>query len=217
MGKKVAIILSGSGVFDGSEIHEAVITLLSLDRAGTQYQCYAPDIKHHHIINHLTGEETGETRNVLVESARIARGNIRPVKDLDVNNYDALILPGGFGVAKNLSDLAVNGPEVRVQVDVLKAAKSFADSGKAMGLICIAPALTGRIHTQGARCTIGSDPDTASVIEATGAVHVNCPVDDIVVDETRKLVTTPAYMLAQNISEVATGIEKLVKKVLELA
>ena len=216
MAKKVAVILSGSGVFDGSEIHEAVITLLSLDRAGAHYQCYAPDIDQHHVINHLTGEETGERRNVLVESARIARGEIKPVTALKAENYDALIMPGGFGAAKNLSDFAFNGAEVRVQMDVLAAAKAFAEAGKPMGLICIAPALTGRIHTEDARCTIGNDPDTAAAIEKTGAVHVNCPVDDIVVDEVRKLVSTPAYMLAGNISEAATGIEKLVGKVLEL-
>ncbi len=217
MVKKVAIILSGCGVFDGSEIHEAVITLLYLDKSGVHYQCYAPDVDQHHVINHITGEDTGETRNVLVESARIARGNIKPVKALKPEDYDALILPGGFGAAKNLSDFALNGAGLRVQVDVLAVAKAFAEAGKPMGLICIAPALTGRIHTEGARCTIGNDPDTASAIEQTGAVHVNCPVDDIVVDEARKLVTTPAYMLAQSIGEAATGIEKLVNKVLELA
>ncbi len=217
MSKKVAVILSGCGVFDGSEIHESVITLLSLDRAGAIYHCYAPDIDQHHVINHLTGEETKERRNILVESARIARGEIKPVKALNVDDYDALILPGGFGVAKNLSDFAFSGAEVRVQVDVLAVAKAFADAGKAMGLICIAPALAGRIHTEGVRCTIGNDAETASAMEKTGAIHVNCSVDDIVVDESRKLVTTPAYMLAQNISEVATGIEKLVNKVLEMA
>ena len=217
MTKKVAVILSGCGVFDGTEIQEAVITLLSLDRAGAQYECYAPDIEQHHVINHLTGEESEQSRNVLVESARITRGEVRPVNELNPQAFDALIVPGGFGAAKNLSDFAFNGAEVRVQVDVLEAAKAFAEAGKAMGLICIAPALAGRIHTTGVRCTIGNDAETASAIEATGANHVNCPVDDIVVDESRKLVTTPAYMLAQSIGEAATGIEKLVTKVLDLA
>ena len=217
MTKKIAIILSGSGVFDGAEIHESVLTLLSIDRAGAQYQCFAPDIDQHHVINHITGEEMDERRNVLVESARIARGDVKALSALNISDYDALILPGGFGAAKNLSDFAFTGADVRVQHDVLAAVQGFSDAKKPVGLMCIAPAITGRAFTAGARCTIGNDKDTAAAIEATGAAHVNCPVDDIVVDESRKLVTTPAYMLAQSIGEAATGIDKLVKKVIELA
>ncbi len=215
--KKIALILSGSGVFDGAEIHESVLTLLSIDRAGAQYQCFAPDIEQHHVINHVTGEEMNEQRNVLVESARIARGEINVLSALNVSDYDALIIPGGFGSAKNLSDFAFTGADVEVQSEVLAAVQGFANAKKPVGLICISPAITGRAFAAGTRCTIGNDKNTAKAIEATGAVHVNCPVDDIVVDESHKLITTPAYMLAQSISEAALGIDKLVQKVIAIA
>lgn len=215
--KKVAVILSGCGVYDGAEIHESVLTLLALDRQGAEYQCFAPDIPQHHVVNHLTGEEMEPARNVLVESARIARGEIRPVQELNSDDFDALILPGGFGAAKNLSDFAFNGAEVRVQIDVLAEARSFAEAGKPIGLMCIAPAMAGRIFPQGVQATIGTDAETAAALEATGVQHVNCPIDEIVVDERRKLVTTPAYMLANRISEAAAGIEKLVGQVLRMA
>ncbi len=217
MSKKVAVILAGSGVYDGSELHEAVITLLNLDRQGAEYQCFAPDIDQHHVINHRTGEEMDERRNVLIESARIARGDIKPVRELKAADYDALILPGGFGAAKNLSDFAINGSELRVQIGVSNAAKDFRDAGKPVGLMCIAPAMAGRIFGEGVRATIGTDQETASLLEATGVRHVNCEVSDIVIDEANRLVTTPAYMTAQRISEAADGIEKLVAKVLEMA
>ena len=216
-GKKVAVILSGSGVYDGAEIHESVLTLLALDRQEATYQCFAPDTPQHHVINHCTGDEMDQERNVLVESARIARGEIKPLQALHVDDFDALIVPGGFGAAKNLSDFAFNGAEVRVQVDVLAITKAFADEGKPLGLMCIAPAMAGRIFSEGVQATIGNDAETASALESTGVKHVNCAVDDIVVDELRKLVTTPAYMLANRISEAADGIEKLVEKVLQLA
>ncbi|AMO58573.1 isoprenoid biosynthesis protein [Endozoicomonas montiporae] len=216
-GKKVAVILSGCGVYDGAEIHESVLTLLALDRQGADYRCFAPDIPQHHVINHCTGDEMEQERNVLVESARIARSEIKPIQSLHVEDYDALILPGGFGAAKNLSDFAFNGAEVRVQVDVLAITKAFVDEGMPIGLMCIAPAMAGRIFSEGVQATIGNDAETAAAMEATGVKHVNCAVDDIVVDELRKLVTTPAYMLANRISEAAEGIEKLVEKVLQLA
>lgn len=217
MSKKVAVILSGSGVFDGSEIQEAVLTLLSLDRRGASYQCFAPDVAQHHVINHVTGDEMDEGRNVLVEAARIARGEIRPLGELGAEDFDALILPGGFGAAKNLSDFAFSGSELKVQSDVSTAAKSFAEAGKPVGLMCIAPAIAGRIYGEGVLATIGNDAETAAALEQTGVRHVECAVDDIVVDEQRKLVTTPAYMIARRISEAAEGIDKLVDRVLFMA
>lgn len=217
MTKQVAVILSGCGVYDGAELHESVLTLLSLDRAGAQYQCFAPDIDQHHVVNHLTGEDMPETRNVFIEAARIARGNIKPVTELEVQSFDALILPGGFGAAKNLCDFAFKGAEMTVQKDVLSIVQSFASTNKPVGLMCIAPAMAGKIYGEGVQATIGQDPDTAKAMEQTGVKHVNSPVNDIVVDASRKLVTTPAYMLAERISEAAEGIDKLVRKVLELA
>jgi enhancing lycopene biosynthesis protein 2 len=216
MSKKVAVILSGSGVYDGAEIHESVITLLRLDQRGAQVQCFAPNIAQLHVINHLTGEEMPETRNVLVESARIARGNIKDIREADVDDFDALIVPGGFGAAKNLSNFAVEGARCSVQPQVLELAEAFAEAGKPVGLMCISPALAAKIYGPGVTCTIGNDADTATAMNKMGATHENCAVSDIIEDKARKLVTTPAYMLAQNISEAASGINKLVDRVLEL-
>lgn len=217
MTKKVAVILSGCGVFDGAEIHESVITLLRLDQRGVQVQCFAPNVAQLHVINHLTGEEAPESRNVLVESARIARGNVKDVREAKVEDFDALIIPGGFGAAKNLSDFALKGADCTVQPDVLALGRAFAAAGKPIGLICIAPSLAARFYGEGVICTIGNAPDTAAALEKMGAVHEECVVGDVVEDAQRKLVTTPAYMLAQSISEAAAGINKLVDRVLELA
>lgn len=216
--KKVAIILSGCGVFDGSEIHEAVITMLSVEQNGASYQCFAPNIKQMHVVNHLTGEvEAGQSRNVLVEAARIARGEIKAVTELQAQDFDALLLPGGFGAAKNLCDFAVKGPEASMNKEVLAACKQFAAAGKPAGYICISPAMIPMVYGQGAKSTIGNDADTAAGVAALGGEHIECSVSDIVIDEVNKVVSTPAYMLAGNISEAATGISKLVKKVIELS
>ncbi len=216
MNKKVAVILSGCGVYDGAEIHESVITLLRLDQRGAQVQCFAPNVMQHHVIDHLTGAEMPESRNVLVESARIARGQMKDVRELRAEDFDALIVPGGFGAAKNLSDFALNGAGCSVQPDVLQAARNFARAGKPVGLICIAPALAARIYGEGVSCTIGTDAETAGALEQMGARHVECAVEDIVEDEERRLVSTPAYMLAGSISEAASGIYKLVDRILEM-
>lgn len=217
MSKKVAVILSGCGVFDGAEIHESVLTLLRLSQQGAQVQCFAPDKPQMHVINHLTGAEADETRNVLVESARIARGEVKDVRELKAADFDAVILPGGFGAAKNLSDFAVKGADCSVDADVLAAIGEFRDAGKPIGLMCIAPALSARIFGAGVTCTIGNDEGTAGALEVMGAKHQVCAVDNIVFDAGNCLVTTPAYMLAQSIAEAATGINALVDKVLELA
>ena len=216
MSKKVAVILSGCGVYDGAEIYESVVTLLRLDQRGAQVQCFAPNIAQLHVINHLTGEEMPESRNVLVEAARIARGEIKDIREADAEEFDALIIPGGFGSAKNLSNFAIEGTGCTVQPDVLALTEAFAEAGKPVGLICISPALAAKIYGPGVTCTIGNDADTATALNKMGATHQECAVSDIVEDKARKLVSTPAYMLAQSISEAASGINKLVDRVLEL-
>lgn len=214
---KVAVVLAGCGVYDGAEINEAVLTLLCLEQQGASYQCFAPDMEQMHVINHLTGEPAvGESRNVLVEAARIARGNIKNLKDIVVDDYAALLVPGGFGAAKNLSDFAVAGAQMTVQPDFLKAARAFHAAGKPIGLICIAPVMAAAICGEGARCTIGNDADTAAAITAMGGEHLACPVSEARVDKERKLVTTPAYMLAGKVSEAYSGISACVKEVLAL-
>ena len=214
--KKVAVILSGCGVYDGAEIHESVITLLRLDQRGAHAQCFAPNVAQMHVINHLTGEQMPESRNVLVESARIARGEVKDIREANVEDFDALIVPGGFGAAKNLSDFAVKGAECTVQPDVLALAEAFAEASKPVGLMCISPAMAAKIYGPGVICTIGNDADTATVVNKMGATHQECDVSDIVEDKARKLVSTPAYMLANSISEAASGINKMVDRVLEL-
>lgn len=217
MAKKVAVILSGCGVYDGSEIYEATLTLLALDTADAKYQCMAPDMAQHHVVNHASGEEMGEKRNVLIEAARIARGNIIDLSKANPADYDALIIPGGFGAAKNLSNFAFKGTEMLVQKDVLAFSQAIHKAGKPVGLVCIAPVLAPLIFGEGTECTIGNDAATAAAITTMGGVHQDCAVDDIVIDEKRKVVTTPAYMLANRISEANRGISKLVNAVLKMA
>ena len=214
---KIGVLLSGCGVNDGSEIHEAVITLLNLDRAGAETVCMAPDVDQLDVVNHLTGEATGEKRNVLVESARIARGNITDVGKVKAADIDGLIIPGGFGAAKNLSNFAVKGKDADVNEDVKRLLNEMVSAGKQVGAICIAPAtLTKALEDKNPEVTIGNDISTAGAIEAMGGKHKECSVDMIHVDSNNKLVTTPAYMLGPGIKDVAAGIEKLVSKVLEL-
>ncbi len=216
---RAGVLLSGCGVYDGAEIHEAVITLLALDRAGAEILCMAPNADQLHVINHLTGEVVaGERRNVLVEAARIARGKIRDLATVQAEEVDALILPGGFGAAKNLCDFALKGADCSVHPEVARLLRAVHAAGKPIGAICIAPALVAKLLGQEhPRLTIGTDRDTAAALEKMGACHENCGVEGVVVDREHKLVTTPAYMLAQSIAQAAAGIEKLVAEVLALA
>jgi enhancing lycopene biosynthesis protein 2 len=213
----VGVILSGCGYLDGTEVQEAVLTLLALDRAGAQVQCFAPNVDQRKVVNHLTGRETQERRNVLVESARIARGKITDVAQAQAADLDAVVLPGGFGAALNLCDFAVKGPDCTVHPDVARLVKAVHDAGKPIGAICIAPALIAKVlGEENVKVTIGTDKETAQAIEAMGAVHEACPVDQMVVDPQRKVVTTPAYMLGPGPKDVAAGIERCVAEVLAM-
>lgn len=216
--KKIGVLLSGCGFLDGSEIQEAVLTLLALDNAGAEAVCLTPDIAQHHVVNHLTGEAmTSESRNVLVESARIARGAVRDLKELDSLALDALILPGGYGAAKNLSNYAFKGAGCEVNAEVAAAVQSFYKAGKPLGFICISPVIAARVlGYEQIELTIGNDPETAADIETMGALHISCPVRNALVSRKGKVVSTPAYMLEATIGEVAGGIEKLVSDLLGL-
>ena len=217
---KVGVVLSGCGVNDGAEINESVITMLALDRAGAEMVLMAPNIDQLHVINHATGEEMeGEARNVLVESARIARGEIMDIVDVTSEDIDALIFPGGFGVAKNLCDYAMAGSDCSVNPDVFRLVSEVHSAEKPIGVICISPAMMGKVMEkmgEKVSLTIGNDEQTANDLTTMGAKHVTCPVQEIVVDKDKKVVSTPAYMLAGRISEAADGIEKLVKEVIDL-
>ena len=217
--KKVGVLLCGCGVNDGAEIHESVITMLALDRAGAEMVLMAPNIDQMHVVNHYTGQEMDEYRNVLVESSRIARGNIKDMAEISANDMDALIIPGGFGVAKNLCDYAMSGPDCSINPDVYRLISELKLLNKPIGAICIAPAMMAKILgelDESANMTIGSDETTSQDIEAMGSVHVECQVSEMVVDEEKNLVTTPAYMEAKTIKDAADGIEKLVKQVLSM-
>ncbi|MGB5159208.1 MAG: isoprenoid biosynthesis glyoxalase ElbB [Desulfobacterales bacterium] len=217
MAKKIGVLLSGCGVFDGSEIHEAVLTMLFLDQARAEIICMAPDIPQVHVIDHITQKEMNESRNVLVESARIARGEIKKLSDVQADDLDGLIIPGGFGSAKNLSDFAFKGPGGEVNPDVKRLIDDMVTANKPIGALCIAPATVAMaLKDKSPVLTIGSDEQTIDALQALGVKHTVCAVDEIAVDNNNKIVSTPAYMLGPDISHVAIGIEKLVKQVLSM-
>lgn len=218
--KKVAVILSGCGYLDGSEIRESVLTLLALDTANIEYQIFAPDEPLFHVIDHVSGEiSEGESRNILQEAGRIARGEISTLNKLDENEFDGLIIPGGFGVAKNLSTFAFKGAEASVHSTVASILKAFHQSKKPIGAICISPALLaltfGHLHPT---ITLGSDVNIAKEIEKTGSIHHVCQTSDCVVDNQNLFVTTPAYMDDQaGLQNVFLGITSLVEAMTTLA
>jgi enhancing lycopene biosynthesis protein 2 len=219
MAARVGVVLSGCGVQDGSEIHEAVSILVALDRRGAQVTFLAPNVPQAQVIDHTTGKPTKESRNVLVESARIARGKITDVAKASADDFDALVLPGGFGAAKNLSDFAGKGADCNVQPDVAKLLTAMHRAKKPIGLACIAPVIAARLF--GAmnlkpRLTIGTDPDTAAAINAMGGQHHNSAPTDVTIDEDNRLVSTPCYMNDVGPWIVYQGAEKLVEEVLRL-
>jgi len=211
----IAVLLSGCGVFDGAEIQESVLTLLAIQRAGARYQCFAPDMDQHHVINHMTGDEMDETRNVMVEASRIARGDIKPLSQYSPADYDALILPGGFGAAKNLSSFAFDGADCSVQEDVQMAIRNSQLAEKPIGALCIAPAVLAKV-LRGVTLTIGQDEDTAQAIGKMGCTHEATDHGEIIADEDAKVVTTPCYMLDANIAQIADGAQACVNKVIEM-
>lgn len=204
--KNVALVLSGCGVFDGSEIHESVIAINALEELSASISFFAPNIPQSHTINHLKGEEDTVNRNVLEESARIARGNINDLSNFDANDFDALVFVGGFGAAKNLSSFAMEGENCSVNPDVALAINKMLELNKVTAFICISPVIAARVIANELEITIGNDEATAQKIEAMGAKHINCNADSFVYDKKFKVYSTPAYMLAKNTVELAKGI-----------
>ncbi len=213
--KKIAVILSGCGNMDGAEIHESVTTLLAIDKEGASYQCFAPDIPQHHVINHMTGQKMNETRNVMIESARIARGKIKPLSEYNCDEFDAIILPGGYGAAKNLSNFASEGENCIINSEVEKAIISTHNAGKPIGALCISPVLIAKT-IKGAKLTIGNDKTTAKAIENMGGIHEDTGKTDITIDKENKIITTACYMFDSSIKEIAKGAENLVKAIMKL-
>jgi len=216
---KVGVVLSGCGAQDGAEIHESVITLLALDRAGADVTIMAPDMNQFHVINHLNNEEIETSRNILIESARIARGNIVDVANVTGDELDALIFPGGTGMAKNIFDYAMVGSDCTVIKDVQRLTMEIIESGKPLGAICIAPVMVAKVLQKMGRSgkvTGGCNEQITADIHSMGIETESADADEIVVDEKNKIVSTPAYVEAKSIKESAEGIEKLVTKVLEM-
>jgi enhancing lycopene biosynthesis protein 2 len=213
--RRIAVVLAGCGVYDGAEIHEAVATLLAIDNFGASYECFAPDIKQFHVINHLTGEEINETRNVLIESARIARGNIKRLREFNPADFDAIIFPGGFGVAKNLCTFAIDGPDCLVNPIVEKAIKSAYEAKLPIGALCISPALIAKVLGN-ITITIGTDQGTASAVQSLGATHKEAFGSNIVIDTKNKIVTSPCYMLDSPISIIFEGARNVLSALFEM-
>lgn len=211
--KKFAIILSGCGVYDGAEIHEATLSMYAIAKQGASYEVFAPDIPQHHVINHLTGKEMAETRNVLVESARIARGQIKPLSAFNASHFDALLLPGGFGAAKNLSSFAFDGVDCTVNHDVEKALRHMHQAGKPIGALCIAPVILAKVLGN-VKLTIGHDKGTAEAVGKLGANHVTTTHGQVVIDEKNKVFTTPCYMLNANIAQIGEGAENIIRSMM---
>jgi enhancing lycopene biosynthesis protein 2 len=211
--KKVAVVFAGCGVMDGAEIHEAVMTLYAIKKQGAEYVIFAPDIQQYHVVNHLTGQVMNEKRNVLVEAARIARGKIKPLKEFNPGFFDAIIFPGGFGVAKNLCTFAFEGDRCSVNPEVEKAIRSMVDLGKPVGLLCISPVIAARLF-RGVELTIGNDPGTASAIGKMGGKHIVTSHGQVVRDKTYNIFSTPCYMLDANIVQIAEGAENIVREML---
>ncbi len=213
--KKFAIILSGNGVYDGAEIHEATMSMYAIVKNGSIYDVFAPDTEQYHVINHITGEEMNEKRNVMIEAARIARGKIAPVTDYSPDNYDGLLFPGGFGVAKNLCTFAFDGINCKVLPEIEKAIKDTVAAKKPIGALCISPVLIAKVLGD-VEITIGQDEATAKQVEKLGASHINTYHGDVVVDSKFKIATTPCYMLDATIMDIAEDAENVVLSMLEM-
>jgi len=212
---RFAVILAGCGNKDGAEIHESVLTLLAIDHSGGQYQCFAPDISQHHVTNFLTNEPMKETRNVLLESARIARSEIKPLSAFKDTDFDILIMPGGNGVAYNLCTFAVDGAKMTVNPDVERAVQSMRKANKPIGALCIAPVILAKL-LKGVSLTFGNDVKVNAAARQWGALPQDISATNIVIDPKNKVVTTPCYMLKARVSQLAEGIEKLVQALIQM-
>jgi len=225
---KIGVLLSGNGVFDGAEIQEAVSTLIALDKLGVEALCMAPNIDQHHVINHITGSEMNEKRNVLVEAARIARGTIKPLNEVNARNIDGLIIPGGFGAAKNLSTWALDGPAGDIEPETKRLIMEMVKAKKPIASLCVSPVVIAKA-LQGSgiktRLTIGTTEAASPYdikafnqgLQSVGVEPVQCPLGEIVVDEANKIITSPCYMMEASISQIYDGIYKACVKLVELA
>jgi enhancing lycopene biosynthesis protein 2 len=225
--KKYAVLLAGSGVYDGSEIHEATFALLSIKQNGADYQCFAPNKNQHHVINHLTGEEMPESRNILIESARIARGQVKDLKELDASHYDGLVMPGGFGAAKNWSKWAFDGPEGEVDPDVKKTILDFLALGKPICALCVAPAILAKAlqdTSYQAEVTLGSTAEpspydiagTHTAVSTLGVKTIEKTLRDIHIDHHNRIITAPCYMMEGSIADIYSNVKMAIDQLVRI-
>lgn len=207
--------MCGCGTLDGSEIHESVMTLLAIDRNGGEYQIFAPDAEQFHVVNHITGQPTDEKRNMMVEAARIARGNVKPLSQCNSADFDALVFPGGNGSAKNLFTYAIDGPDFSVREDVVKVIKDFHTAKKPIGALCIAPVMIAKVLGN-VTVTVGQDESTIENVMSFGSGHQVTNQKEVCVDEENKVFTSPCYMLPARISDIADCADNLVKAMLRV-
>jgi enhancing lycopene biosynthesis protein 2 len=212
--KNFAIILSGCGVFDGAEIHETTLSMYAIKKQGANYEVFAPDIDQFHVINHITGKPMDEKRNVLIESARIARGKIKPLAEFNADDFDAILFPGGFGAAKNLSSFAFDGPNCHINQDVKKAVLSMHEASKPIGALCISPVIISKLLGN-VELTIGDDKDTAKAIKKMGSKHINTNHGEVIIDATNNIFTTPCYMLDADIIQIGEGADNIIRAILK--
>ena len=212
--KKFAVVLCGCGPMDGSEIHESVMTLLAIDRNECQYTIFAPDADQYHVMNHYTKEVMPEKRNMLVEAARIARGDIHPLTELKSADFDAVVFPGGFGAAKNLFTYAIKGTKAEVDAEVERVIKDFHAQRKPIGALCISPVLLAKVLGN-ITITVGTDERTIHDVETFGAQHINTQQTEVIADKENMVFTTPCYMLPATIADIADCAENLIETILE--
>lgn len=212
---QIAVILSGCGHRDGAEIHEATLSLWAIHKLGGDYICFAPNKVQHHVLNHLNGEEMDEKRNVLIESARIARGNIKDLSSFSSKEFDGLVIPGGLGAVKNLSDYGMAGSECRIDPQVSDVVLTMHRANKPIGLLCIAPVLAAKL-IPGVTLTVGQAPAAAENLVAMGATVQPTDHGQIVLDRHHKVVSTPCYMLDSRVDQIADGALKLVEALFEM-
>ena len=212
--KKFAVVLCGCGPMDGSEIHESVMTLLAIDRNECQYTIFAPDADQFHVVNHYTKEVMNEKRNMLVEAARIARGDIHPLTELKATNFDAVVFPGGYGAAKNLFNYAIKGTKAVVDAEVERVIKDFHANHKPIGALCISPVLMAKVLGN-ITITVGTDEKTIHDVETFGAQHINTQQTEVIADKENMVFTTPCYMLPATIADIADCAENLIETILE--
>jgi enhancing lycopene biosynthesis protein 2 len=225
--KKIGILLSGCGVYDGSEIQETVLAMLAIQEVGAEYFCISIDKNQHHVINHLNGTEMAETRNMMIESARIARGNVKNINEVEIRDFDALVIPGGFGNAKNLSSWAFDGPKGTILPEVKLLIVNCINAGRPIAALCVSPILIAKAMEDSGfqvELTLGNSADSSpynindfhASLKATGAKTFEKNIEGIQIDEKLKIVSAPCYMIEANILEIRNNIKQAIEALMLL-